>query len=352
MLWLVYTTGECNLKCSYCGGSFSPSVVPWSVSYSVERLKSLIEEDDEAVVIFYGGEPLLNPGFIMKVMDSIRAKRFGVQTNGTLIERLPDEYWQRMGVVLLSMDGIRQVTDKYRGKGVYDKVLNALQRLKGLGLNRVIARMTATSDTDIYRDVTHLLGLGFDYVHWQLNAVWSRKWDIASWAEKSYLPGIKRLVELFLDEARAGRVLGIVPFLGILSAHFFGGYTGPPCGAGYRSISITTDGRVLACPIAVYEKWAVLGSIDTGFSLMKPPFPERCIKCPYLKYCGGRCLYSIIEGADLWGESFDVLDDVTRKTIEAVLSAVPKLESLIKSGTLEPRALMYDPVLDSTEVIP
>jgi len=40
-------------------------------------LKRLIEADDEAVVIFYGGEPLLNPGFIMRVMDNVRARRFG-----------------------------------------------------------------------------------------------------------------------------------------------------------------------------------------------------------------------------------------------------------------------------------
>ncbi len=85
MLWLLFTTGACNLKCTYCGGSLDPRIVPWRVTYDIGLLKRLIEADDEAVVIFYGGEPLLNPGFIMKVMDNIRAKRFGIQTNGILV---------------------------------------------------------------------------------------------------------------------------------------------------------------------------------------------------------------------------------------------------------------------------
>ncbi|MFP3160530.1 MAG: putative peptide-modifying radical SAM/SPASM domain-containing protein, partial [Vulcanisaeta sp.] len=89
------------------------------MNYDLGLLKRLIEADDEAVVIFYGGEPLLNPGFIMRVMDNVRARRFGVQTNGTLVNLLPRDYWRRMDVVLLSIDGREEVTDKNRGVGVY-----------------------------------------------------------------------------------------------------------------------------------------------------------------------------------------------------------------------------------------
>ncbi len=352
MLWLIYTTGECNLRCSYCGGSFNPSVVPWEVKYSLEDLKKLVESDSDATVIFYGGEPLLNAEFMMKVMDGVRAKRFGVQTNGTVIDALPASYWKRMSVVLLSIDGRESVTDSFRGKGVYKRVVSALRALKEAGVGKIIARMTVTSKTDIYEDVSHLFSLGFDYVHWQINAVWSKIWNIRRWGETSYIPGIIELKEAFLREAERGRVLGIVPFLGILSAHYFKPYEGPPCGSGYRAVSVSTDGRILACPIAVYERWAELGSVKSGFKLMKIELPDACKSCEYLRYCGGRCLYSIKEGEKLWGKSFWDLDYITRETIKAVLSMVPELDELIEEKILDRSSFYYDPVLDSTEVIP
>ncbi len=347
----MFTTGACNLRCDYCGGSFPPSIVPHKVSYDPIRLKRLVESDPRPTVIFYGGEPLLNPRFIIWVMDNVRVSRFGVQTNGLLYRALPEAYWRRMDVALLSIDGREGVTDKHRGRGVYRRVVEAARYLRCLGVE-TIARMTATQDTDIYEDVRHLLDLGlFDKIHWQLNVVWTERWDFEEWAWKSYIPGVKRLVDLFVSELRRGRVLKIIPILGVLSAHFFGGYEGSPCGAGYRSVAVSTDGRVLACPIAVRERWSVLGDINGGFKLMGPHVPEECASCPYRRYCGGRCLYASTER--LWGkEGWRAVDEVTKEYLNVVLSAVPAVEELVRDGIIGLEDLRYDPTEDSTEVIP
>lgn len=351
MLWLVFTTGYCNLKCDYCGGSFPSRVVPYSVKYDINKLKSMIERDPDPTVIFYGGEPLANPRFIMKFMDSVSANRFGVQTNGTLYRLLPDQYWKRMNVALLSIDGREEVTDKHRGRGTYRRVLEAARHLRELGVE-TIARMAVTRDADIYEEVTHLLSLGlFDKVHWQLDVIWTERWNFEEWAYSSYLPGVKRLVDLFMRELRRGRVLKIVPIIGVLSAYFFEGYQGSPCGAGYRSVAVSTDGRVLACPIAVYERWAELGSVDRGFKLMGPYLAKECASCPYRRYCGGRCLYAMIERD--WGdEGFATVDAVTRKYLDIVLSVVPEVKELADKGIINLEWLRYDPTKDSTEVIP
>ena len=355
VLWLVFTTGACNLRCSYCGGSFNPRIVPWRVSYNPVRLKELIEGDPEAVVVFYGGEPLLNPRFIMWMMDNVKASRWGIQTNGTLTELLPASYWRRMDTVLLSIDGRRRVTDAHRGVGVYDRVVRALRRLKAIGVGRVIARMAVTSLTDIYLDVTHLLDLGFNLVHWQLDVIWDGKWDLLGWARSSYLPGIRRLTQLFVGRLREGVVLGIVPILGVLSAYLHKPYTGPPCGAGYRSVAVSTDGRVLACPIAVREDWANLGNVNLGFKVMniEDHLPEMCRNCEYRRYCGGRCLYAIKEGERYWGvDGVKAVDYVTRETIRIILEAGPEVKELVDRGVVKAGDLYYDPILDSTEVIP
>ena len=126
------------------------------MKYDISKLKEIVERDNESTVIFYGGEPLVNHQYIIRVMDAVKAARWGIQTNGLLVHRLPEKYWKMMDVVLLSIDERRIITDSSRGHGIYDSVLRALYSLKKMGLNRIIARMTVTEKTDIYTDVLHL----------------------------------------------------------------------------------------------------------------------------------------------------------------------------------------------------
>lgn len=350
MLWLVFTSGKCNLSCDYCGGSFPKSIVPWEVHYDLENLKKLIEKDKNATVIFYGGEPLSNPKFIMEFMDKIYAKRYGIQTNGTLVKLLPEKYWKKMKVALISIDGRRETTNKHRGKNIYEIVIQNTKYIKSLGIE-TIARMTVTQDSDIYEEVMHLINLGlFDKIHWQLNVIWTEKWDVKTWS-KRYLEGIKLLTQYFLDNLSRGKIVKIIPILGIISAHYFGSYKGSPCGAGYNSIAISTDGRVISCPIAVREEWAVLGDVKNGFKLLEDPLPELCKKCEVKNYCGGRCLYAMKE--NYWGEEgFLEVDNITKEYIKIVTSIIPEINNLIQKGIIKLEDLKYDPTEDSTEVIP
>lgn len=354
MLWLVLTTGKCNLSCRYCGGSFPQRYAPWDVKYSVDDLAKLVSGDSDPTVIFYGGEPLLNPRFIMEVMDRVPARRFGIQTNGLAVKALPPEYWRRMSVVLLSIDGVKEVTDAYRGPGVYNAVLRALKWLRSIGCTcRVVARMAVTRLSDIYRDATHLLGLGFDAVHWQLNIIWTDDWgpdEFLDWAERSYLPSIAKLRDLFVYELKKGRVLQIVPFIGIYRALLGKPYRHVPCGAGQTAFAVNTDGRILACPIAVREDWAVVGNVKIGVKA-RLELPERCLACAYRPYCGGRCLYVHHESA--WGaKGLEAMCSVTMRTVDTLAEALPTIKELVDSGVISEAAFDYIPEYESTEVVP
>ncbi len=357
MLYIVLTTGRCNLSCRYCGGSFPPALVPWEVQYELEDLRRLVEQDPNAIIAFYGGEPLLNPQFIRAVMDNVRAERFVIQTNGLLVRSLDPEYWRRFDAVLLSIDGPRDVTDFYRGRGVYDSVLSAADWLRRVGFSGdLIARMALSERGDVYRDVTHLVNLGlFDHVHWQLDVVWSDGWeDFDGWAER-YKEGLSRLVDLWLEEARRGRILGVVPILGVLKVRLFGGGFRLPCGAGRDAFAISTDGRILACPIAVQESWAVVGRVG---SVRDPEelrgsilIGEPCTSCPYYRYCGGRCLYAYRER--LWGEEgFRKVCYLTRHLIDEVLRIAPEVEGLLRTGVISRREVDYPEFNNTTEIIP
>ncbi len=351
MLWLLMTTGKCNLRCKYCGGSFDSKTVPYEESYDLDKLKELIEDDRDPTIIFYGGEPLVNYRYIMDVMDRIEFARFGIQTNGVLYKLLPEKYWRRLNVVLLSIDGREHITDAMRGKGVYKRVIEAATYVKNMGIE-TIARMTVTEKTDIYEDVTHLLEKGlFDKIHWQLNVVWTERWNFIEWARSSYLPGIRKLMDYFMINLERGEVLKIIPFLGVISSHYFPTLRGVACGAGYSSITVSTDGRIISCPIAVNEHWSEIGHINDGFRLVYDDYPEECKDCQYLRYCGGRCLYANKErywGEDGWRE----IDQVTKEYLGIVLSEIDRINELVRSNIIKLEDLKYDPTKDSTEVIP
>ncbi len=349
-LWFIILTGRCNLKCRYCGGSFPENLVPYEIKYDIEILKNIIRENDN--ICFYGGEPLLNIEDLVKIILSIRARKYIVQTNGTLIRNVPKWVWNFIDVVLLSIDGIEEVTDKYRGPGVYRRVIESAKYLRKIGFRgEIIARMTVTEDSDIYRDVTHLLKLGlFDKIHWQLNVIWSEKWDFERWVYRTYIPGIERLVKLFLEYAERGVVLRIVPITGVLTEILFKDVCGVPCGAGYRSFTINSDGRILACPIAVREKWAEVGNVVRGVErIVTVGYP--CTSCNVFKLCGGRCLYAFYERS--WGEvGFREVCNVTRIYLSYVTKIADRVRELLNCGIIRREDLFQDGIEDSTEIIP
>ncbi len=90
----VLTTLKCNLRCSYC--SLGVGEVLGSqkkASYSVEQLAAFVErhlQGKEVYFTLYGGEPTLNVDFGLKLMERFPHSRFNLQTNGTLLHRVPD----------------------------------------------------------------------------------------------------------------------------------------------------------------------------------------------------------------------------------------------------------------------
>ncbi len=356
MLYIVLTTGQCNLRCRYCGGSFPPTQVPWKIQYPTDHLRKFIADDPDPIIAFYGGEPLLNTKLIRETMKW--PAKFVIQTNGTLAQKLEPEYWRRFDTVLLSIDGEKQTTDHYRGTGIHDKVIDAAKWLRAIGFkNDLIARMAVSERSDIFSDVKHLLDLNlFDHIHWQLDAIWSTNWkNFNQWCTASYMPGLNRLIRFWLEEARKGRVLGLVPFVAVLNAMIKGDKIScPPCEAGVNSLAVLTSGEVLACPIAFDAKWARLGSISNGVvaqMLGKVRIGEPCVACGYVRYCGGRCLYAHHER--FWGEEgFSKVCELTIRMLTELASIKDETSNLLANKTISAAQLNYPPFNNTTEIIP
>lgn len=352
MFYHIVLTAECNSRCRYCyeksvndiGADFCLEVnedIPTDIAYSISELREFIEKDKDAYVTFYGGEPLLRIGKIKEIMDSVKAKAFLMQTNGLLLDNLPKEYANRMHTILVSIDGDEKLTDSNRGKGTYDKVLKNIKHLRENSFKgEIIARMTVTENTDISREVMHLLSLGFASIHWQMDAnFWQKDYDkrnFKKWAEESYNPGIRKLISFWLDEIKKGNVIKLYPLLGVFNSIINNEEKCLlRCGAGWINYAILPNGEISACPCTGGIKKLNFGSIKNTnpANLKKIHAGGDCLKCSYCNLCGGRCLYS--NTLSPWPkEGREEVCNAIKNLISSLKAIKPDVERLIKKRVI------------------
>ncbi len=360
MHYHVILTKECNLFCTYCGGgSITP---PREIEYSIADLKSFLSQDSDPVIEFYGGEPLVRLKTMNSIMDAIPG-RFVVQTNGLFLDRIEPRYLAKLHSVLVSIDGTKEVTDRERGKGVYERVAHNSSLIRQRGFRGdLVARMTVVQGTDIYENVRHLLGTGlFDHVHWQLS--FSMFWEsgeetepgIEDWIA-AYNSGISSLVDSWVDEmALSKRVIGMVPFIGVMNSLLSGKGSLLRCGSGIDFFSVMPDGRVSACPVSVDFDFSVVGSIfkNTPGSLCDlVPFGEPCSSCDIVHICGGRCLFVNRSQELLRENGYPLICSTVRHLVSELQDALPKVQALIEDGSVSRSDFEYPEINNGCEIIP
>ncbi len=128
---LLDPTSACNLHCTGC----------WAAEYgnqlnlSLETINSIIEQGKKLgtyMYIYTGGEPLVRKKDLIKICEMHPDCEFLSFTNGTLID---EEFCQEMlrvknFVPAISLEGFEEANDGRRGEGVYQRVQDAMARLK------------------------------------------------------------------------------------------------------------------------------------------------------------------------------------------------------------------------------
>ena len=81
------------------------------------------------------------------------------------------------------------------------------------------------------------------------------------------------------------KVLKLYPFLGIFESLYYDNPTKLRCGSGYANYTISTNGKILACPIMNGIKDFYCGDINDSPELLKELYViEPCNSCEYLEY--------------------------------------------------------------------
>ncbi|MBN2153888.1 MAG: TIGR04084 family radical SAM/SPASM domain-containing protein [Candidatus Lokiarchaeota archaeon] len=357
MLFNIVTTHDCNLgHCRYCRNNEADPPFPRRISYDIGTLKRFVAGDPDAMIGFYGGEPLVGMDFVERIMDEIPSRKFVLQTNGILLDKVKDRYLHGLDCILLSIDGPVATTDYYRGAGTHDKVVKNARLLRRKGFaGEVTARMCVSEHSDVYRDATYLLGLEddagkrlFDGLHWQNDLMFGdrEEWnDLDGWLTSSYYPGVDRLLSDWLGGIERDRTVRLIyPFNGLVKTLLSGVPAKLHCGCGHQYFNICTDGRITACPIASdFYHIFQMGTIQesTPDDLKKAmDVVEPCPSCDIYSICGGRCLYA--NKLKPWGEDgYAKVCESVRHLVTAVQAVLPRIQALIASGELAPSQFDY-----------
>lgn len=165
----VNPTERCNLDCTYCylpgkmrrDGSHMPEDKLLAALDKLRRyFATVMPEGRRPRIIFHGSEPLLNRHAVFAAIEAFGDDFvFGLQTNGTLLDRSAIEFLTAREVSIgLSLDGPEAViTDSTRrtwsGRSVHARVLKAMDALRGYDAWSVITTCTTENLAHLTRMV-------------------------------------------------------------------------------------------------------------------------------------------------------------------------------------------------------
>jgi MoaA/NifB/PqqE/SkfB family radical SAM enzyme len=147
-VWIQVTGTWCNLQCTHClnaSGPRDPWLAPMAAA-QVERHVVAAARLGAREIYFTGGEPFLHPRILDLLAFALARMPTTVLTNGTRVtERVADRLADLAAraryslEVRVSLDAPeREANDRVRGRGAFDRALDAITRLDARGLPPIL----------------------------------------------------------------------------------------------------------------------------------------------------------------------------------------------------------------------
>ena len=298
----LLTTLKCNLKCTYCSlGVGEVLGSQTELKYDIDQLAAFVERHlagKEVYVTFYGGEPTLNLEMMQAVMQRFPAFRFQLQTNGTLLDNLPDWVLHKLSNVLVSIDGGEETTDGYRGRGIWRQVVKNVEHARSRVGGTVTARVTWGNPATTFEELDDLAET-FDYLYWQFVA--DEFYDGDSLVRRQAV--LVRLIDKFFK--RTDKLYPLIPVMGMVrnkvlpgrASELYAGRT--QCRVSTHLLNVMPDGRIFPCPDMMYVPAMQMGEIQGNWLRKSPlqPHPDMpCSTCEAFAWCRGNCMKNLYLG--------------------------------------------------------
>lgn len=319
---------QCNLACKYCflGNNDSnkrsnfmlENMTIETADKAIEcfirqiKLSDLDYEENKPVIIFYGGEPLVNYKvleYIAKKINNMRYKEkciknveMSIVTNGLLLTKERILKLKELGVsIAISVDGFTEKANNMRvdisGKPVFSRILSTLDLCKEL---EVDVSLSVTLSEETIKDPKEILKLIDEY------GIKSFGFNIMMSDENFVLPqkynedAAQFIIDEFIELRKRGvyedRIMRKLKAFSKSQVYF------SDCAAtAGGQIVIAPNGRIGICHGCLHDKQYFVSDVnDTTFDATKnkefiewskltPINKNECMDCPALGICGGGC---------------------------------------------------------------
>lgn len=340
MEYYIYVTHDCNLRCLYCSNA---QVRTKSVDINTDAVANLVSKDDDATVVFYGGEPLLNQTCIKELIHKTPKAKHILHTNGTLLDRADDFILKKSDYIFISIDGEHRLHDRMRGKGTFQKIVDNLYAVRHKFKGKTLARLTIGPQSNVYSAAVGVVNW-FDNVHWQLE---NGPFGITPSFLLRYREDLKNLADFWTRHLENGIVKNIIPFQTVANSLVLGNRaTGFRCGCGSRLVAVDTDGNCYSCDDLIRHEKYKIGNCTDGIKL-NPIKSEECNTCSIFSICGGRCFMA----KEKWADKSNSYCYATHALVNAISTKREQLKKLIENKII-PAEAFANPAAILTEGIP
>lgn len=324
----MITSEQCNLACKYCflGNNdackrsnfslenMSVETADKAVDFFIKQIKlsGMDFEENKPVIIFYGGEPLVNYEVLVYIAEKINSLRdvekcvknleMSMVSNGLLLTEERALKLKELGVsIAISVDGFTEEANAMRvdvaGKNVFNKILRTLDMCKRIGVE---VSLSVTLSEETIKDTKNILKLvdnygiksfGFNIMMSDENFVLSQEYN-----EKAAQFIIDEFVELRKRGIYEDRIMRKLKSFSKAQIYF------SDCAAtSGGQIVIAPNGQVGICHGCLHNKQYFVSNVDDAnfnaskhkdfieWSQLTPINKDECQECPALGICGGGC---------------------------------------------------------------
>ena len=312
-----HITHKCNLRCTHCYQNEYSSDITWVQMENIfyQYLDFIRHFNYTGHINFTGGEPFVNE-HLWDLLDLCEKNNisFGILTNGVLltkdmVSRLAQ--YKYLSFVQISVDGTKQMHDKIRGKGTFDKTFKAVKLLKKAKI-QVMAAFTCHKQN--YMELSKVIRLVRRH---RVDRFWVDRFipiDKDKDFDMSMMLSTQeyRLVIKLLTKERQRMSKTVIHTNRALQ---FSEGCGEiyQCSAGNTLLTVLADGTLLPCrrlpiPIGnVLEKKMldIYNKSELIDDLNKKEIPKECNQCYHASFCrgGAKCLSYALHG------DYHIIDD-------------------------------------------
>lgn len=284
MDYTISITNKCNLKCSYCyERHLNTEYGHLSDEIKVKIADYINRQENAGTVYLFGGEPLLYKDTVKYYCENLKAKRFVITTNGTLLD---EEFirWcaDRNVIINMSHDGI-----KCTERGVDTELLDANLKILMKYQPETLVQLVYTEQTlpELYNNIMYLKNLGVKKVSAAMDAFLMPD-DPDSFGDilREQWRKIAEIPDLFVYELAVKKKT-------------IKSNTPSTCEICKKKVFINWDGNFYPCIQFQNKPEYRCGDISVGIEAEKarkahPDYSmvsERCEGCELAEYCRNSC---------------------------------------------------------------